>query len=109
MIKLAGILLVSVLGLPAHAQSTGGKTIEGYWQDTARRILFSRQAHISRAGTGFDLVNPRARMLAVGEQRLQHRLDHGDIHRLLHVRVEARFAAHRAMMRLTVGSDRDDS
>jgi hypothetical protein len=79
MIKLAAILLASVLGLPAHAQSTGGKTIEGYWQDTARRILFSRNAppgykygqwvaldqqqtypsakHISRAGTGFNLVD----------------------------------------------------
>jgi hypothetical protein len=79
MIKLAAILLASVLGLPAQAQSTGGKSIEGYWQDTARRILFSRDAppgyvygqwtaldqkqtyptakHIRRAGTGFDLVD----------------------------------------------------
>jgi hypothetical protein len=78
MTKAAAIVLTCLLGFSAHAQSTGGKTIEGYWQDTARRILFSRNAppgyaygqwtaldqkqtypsakHIRRAGTGFDLV-----------------------------------------------------
>ena len=79
MIKLGTILLASVLGLPAHAQPASGKTIEGYWQDTARRILFSRDAppdykfgewttldqkqtypsakHIKPAGAGFHLVD----------------------------------------------------
>src|SRR5687768_1036455 len=44
MTKLAAILLACVFSFPAHAQSTAGKTIEGYWQDTARRILFSADA-----------------------------------------------------------------
>jgi hypothetical protein len=44
MFKLATIFLAASLGFSAHAQSTIGKTIEGYWQDTARRILFSRDA-----------------------------------------------------------------
>jgi hypothetical protein len=79
MIKLAAFLLASVLGFSAAAQSTAGKTIEGYWQDTARRILFSSHAppgyeygqwtaldqaqtypaakHIRRSGSGFDLVD----------------------------------------------------
>ena len=39
MAKLAGMWLCCLLALPAH-----GQTIEGYWQDTARRILFSREA-----------------------------------------------------------------
>jgi hypothetical protein len=39
MARLAAILLGSLLALPAY-----GQTIEGYWQDTARRILFSRDA-----------------------------------------------------------------
>jgi hypothetical protein len=79
MSKLAAFLLACLFGLSVHAQSPAGKTIEGFWQDTARRILFSRDAppgyaygqwvtldpkqtypsakHISRAGTGFDLVD----------------------------------------------------
>ena len=79
MLKLAAALLASALGCSAHAQSTTGKTIEGYWQDTARRILFSRDAppgykygewaaldqkqtypsakHIRRSGSGFELVD----------------------------------------------------
>lgn len=77
--ELAAVLLASLLGFSAQAQPAGGKTIEGYWQDTARRILFSRAAppgyaygqwtaldqkqtypsakHISRAGTGFSLAD----------------------------------------------------
>jgi hypothetical protein len=39
-------LILTVFGflatLTAFAQPGAGKTIEGYWQDTARRILFSR-------------------------------------------------------------------
>jgi hypothetical protein len=72
-------LLASALGCSAHAQSTTGKTIEGYWQDTARRILFSRDApagykygqwtaldqgqtypsakQIRRSGAGFEVVD----------------------------------------------------
>lgn len=42
MTKLAAILLACFFGFSAHAQPAAGKTIEGYWQDTARRILFSR-------------------------------------------------------------------
>ena len=79
MVKLAAALLASALACSAHAQSTSGKTIEGYWQDTARRILFSRDAppgykygewtaldqkqtypsakHIRSAGSGFELVD----------------------------------------------------
>jgi hypothetical protein len=79
MTKPAAMLLACLLGFSVHAQSPAGKTIEGYWQDTARRILFSRDAppgyaygqwvaldpkqtypsakHISRAGGGFDLVD----------------------------------------------------
>ena len=78
MIRFTAILLASVPGLAAHAQSPSGKTIEGYWQDTARRILFSASAppgykygqwtlldraqtypsakQIRRSGSGFDLV-----------------------------------------------------
>jgi hypothetical protein len=62
---------------PGGAQT--GKTIEGFWQDTARRILFSRDAppayaygtwnaldqkqtypaakHIRRSGRGFELID----------------------------------------------------
>lgn len=43
MIKLATVLLASALSCSAHAQPTG-KTIEGDWQDAARRILFSAGA-----------------------------------------------------------------
>ena len=79
MTKPAAILLACLFGSSVHAQSPAGKTIEGYWQDTARRILFSRDAppgyeygqwtaldqkqtypsakRISRAGAGFDLVD----------------------------------------------------
>jgi hypothetical protein len=79
MIRLATVLLASVLGAPAHAQSTGGKTIEGDWQDTSRRLLFSSSApadykygewtpldqqqtypsakQIRRSGSGFELVD----------------------------------------------------
>jgi hypothetical protein len=77
MTKLAAIFLACLFSLSANAQSTGGKTIEGYWQDTARRILFSRDAppsyvygrwttldqqqtypsakRIRRSGAGFEL------------------------------------------------------
>lgn len=44
MTKLAAILFVCLFGFSAHAQSPGSKTIDGYWQDTARRILFARDA-----------------------------------------------------------------
>ena len=79
MIKLATVLLASALGCSAHAQPTAGKTIEGDWQDTARRILFSTSAppdykygqwtpldrqqtypsakQIRRSGSGFDVVD----------------------------------------------------
>jgi|SRR6185503_17759530 len=65
--------------LAALAQTVPGKTIEGFWQDTGRRILFSRQAppgykygqwvaldpqqtypsakHIRRSDAGFELVD----------------------------------------------------
>jgi hypothetical protein len=77
--KLAPALLASALCGSAYAQSTPGKTIEGYWQDTARRILFSSSApadyqygqwtpldqrqtypsakQIRRSQTGFDVVD----------------------------------------------------
>jgi len=79
MVKFSAALLASALGCSAYAQSTPGKTIEGYWQDTARRILFSRDAppgykygewtaldqkqtyptakQIRRSGTGFEVVD----------------------------------------------------
>ena len=79
MIKLATALLASALGCSAHAQSIPGKTIEGDWQDTARRILFSASAppdykygqwialdqqqtypsakQIRRLGGGFEIVD----------------------------------------------------
>jgi hypothetical protein len=79
MIKLATVLLASALGCSAQAQSTPGKTIEGDWQDTARRILFSSSAppdykygqwtpldqqqtypsakQIRRSGSGFEVVD----------------------------------------------------
>jgi hypothetical protein len=79
MTKPVAILLACLLGFSAHAQSTAGKTIEGYWQDTARRILFSSSAppdykygqwtaldqqqtypsakHIRRSDSGFDVVD----------------------------------------------------
>jgi hypothetical protein len=76
-------VILTVLGflttLMAFAQPPEGKTIEGFWQDTARRILLSRNAppgykygqwvaldqqqtypsakHIRRSGSGFDLVD----------------------------------------------------
>jgi hypothetical protein len=76
-------LVLVVLGFlatsTAFAQTTPGKTIEGFWQDTERRILFSRDAppgyaygqwvaldqrqtypsakHISRAAGGFNLAD----------------------------------------------------
>jgi len=79
MTKPVAILLACLLGFSAYAQSTAGKTIEGYWQDTARRILFSSSAppdykygqwtaldqqqtypsakHIRRSGSGFDVAD----------------------------------------------------
>jgi hypothetical protein len=79
MTKPVAILLACLLGFSAHAQSNAGKTIEGYWQDTARRILFSSSAppdykfgqwtpldqtqtypaakQIRRSGSGFELVD----------------------------------------------------
>ena len=42
--KLAAVIVLWLLASPVYGQSAGGKTIEGYWQDTARRILFSRDA-----------------------------------------------------------------
>jgi hypothetical protein len=79
MFKLATVFLASALGCFAHAQPTTGKTIEGFWQDTARRILFSGSAppgykygqwtaldqqqtypsakQIRRSGSGFELVD----------------------------------------------------
>ena len=79
MMKLAAALFVSALACAAHAQPAAGKTIEGYWQDTARRILFSSSApsdykygqwtpldqqqtypsakQIRRSGSGFEVVD----------------------------------------------------
>jgi hypothetical protein len=77
--RLVLILLGFLTTVTAFAQPSGGKTIEGFWQDTARRILFSREAppgyaygqwigldpeqtyptakHIRRSGTAFELVD----------------------------------------------------
>ena len=77
MMKLAALSLASTLACLAYAQPAG-KTIEGDWQDTARRILFSSSApsdykygqwtsldpqqtypspkQIRRSGSGFDVV-----------------------------------------------------
>ena len=38
----AALCLVCIGGV--QAQAPAGKTIEGFWQDTERRILFSREA-----------------------------------------------------------------
>jgi len=79
MTKPVAILLGCLLGFSAHAQPTAGKTIEGDWQDTARRILFSSSAppdykygqwtpldqqqtypsakQIRRSASGFDVVD----------------------------------------------------
>jgi len=78
MTKLATALLASVLGGSALGQPIPSKTIEGDWQDTARRILFSSSAppdykygqwtaldpqqtyptakQIRRSGSGFEVV-----------------------------------------------------
>jgi len=75
--KLQLLLVLLILAATGHAQSQ--KTIEGFWQDTARRILFTRDApasyvygqwteldqaqtyptakHIVRSGTTFKLVD----------------------------------------------------
>lgn len=79
MTKFVAILLGCLFGFSAHAQPTAGKTIEGDWQDTARRILFSSSAppdykygqwtqldqqqtypsakQIRRLGSGFEVVD----------------------------------------------------
>jgi hypothetical protein len=79
MFKLATVFVACALGCAAHAQSRAGKTIEGYWQDTARRILYSGDAppgykygewtaldqnqtypsakQIQRSGNGYELVD----------------------------------------------------
>jgi hypothetical protein len=79
MSSIARIVFALLLSLSAHAQTAPGKTIEGYWQDTARRILYSRDApagykyeqwvaldqkqtypsakHISRSSAGFELAD----------------------------------------------------
>jgi hypothetical protein len=72
MTKFVAILLGCLLGFSAHAQPTAGKTIEGDWQDTARRILFSASAppdykyrqqtypsakQIRRSASGFEVVD----------------------------------------------------
>ena len=71
--------LLFVISLCAHAQVSAEKTIAGFWQDTARRILFSHDAppsyvygqwtaldpqqtypsakHIRNSGAGFELVD----------------------------------------------------
>ena len=41
--KATGLLLASLIAIPAVAQAQGD-TIEGYWQDTERRILYSPDA-----------------------------------------------------------------
>jgi len=73
------LALLLLCGLAGAAGAAGAQTIEGYWQDTARRILFSPDApsgyvygqwapldqqqtypsakQIRRAGGGFDLVD----------------------------------------------------
>src|SRR5918999_369208 len=78
MAKLVTILL-AVLFSSVQAQPPAGKTIEGYWQDTARRILFAAEAsasyvygawttldlqqtypsakHIRRSANGFELID----------------------------------------------------
>jgi hypothetical protein len=78
--RLAPLLLFALFsGLPLAAAADDSKTIEGYWQDSARRILFARGAppsyiygqwtmldpeqtypsakHIRRSPPGFDLVD----------------------------------------------------
>jgi hypothetical protein len=40
---------VSEVNKPASKEGAGSKTIEGFWQDTARRILFARNAPASYA------------------------------------------------------------
>jgi hypothetical protein len=80
MTRPAVLLFLTLFTLPSHAQPPGGaKTIEGYWQDTARRILFSRNAppgyvygqwtaldqaqtypsakHVRRSASGFELAD----------------------------------------------------
>src|SRR5437588_8439366 len=76
---LAAIGLVGLFALSAYAQGPAGKTIEGYWQDEARRILFDKDApadyvygrwtlldqqqtyptakHIRRSAESFDVVD----------------------------------------------------
>ena len=55
MTKLAAIVFACLSAFPAHAQS--GKTIEGYWQDSARRILFSRNAPSNYVYGGWTVLD----------------------------------------------------
>jgi hypothetical protein len=80
MTRSAALVLACLFAFSTHAQPPASqKTIEGYWQDTERRILFSSNAppgykygqwtvldqeqtypsakHISRSDAGFDLVD----------------------------------------------------
>ncbi|HEV8261414.1 MAG TPA: hypothetical protein VGR01_06805 [Burkholderiales bacterium] len=56
-------LILIVVGLlttvPAFAQARDGKTIEGFWQDSARRILFARNAPPAYAYGGWTILDPQ--------------------------------------------------
>ena len=49
-----------LLPFPAHAQYSGdAKTIEGFWQDTERRILFDRSAPATYAYGTWNHLDPQ--------------------------------------------------
>lgn len=59
--KVSVLLCLALLSAgPAVAQSpAGGKTIEGFWQDTARRILFDRRAPSSYVYGTWNPLDPQ--------------------------------------------------
>jgi len=69
-----GLLLLALLALSTHAQSpreagnpvggaqdqrSGSTTIEGFWQDTARRVLFMRDASPSSVYGKWNSLDPQ--------------------------------------------------
>jgi len=51
-------LVALMMTASAFAQPADGKTIEGFWQDSARRILFSRNAPPSYAYGLWTILDP---------------------------------------------------
>lgn len=52
------LLLVLILGLATGLAAAQSDSIEGYWQDTARRILFSTDAPPGYVYGGWTEIDP---------------------------------------------------